>query len=107
MLTSGYTLMTKLMECTHGQWLYRNIMVHDTWNGTINRLRKEDLLKEIESQLEMEDELLPEDQYLMEVNEVEGISIFGRIFSFFVNFLSDRSKRSCTVSCCCCSPLSF
>jgi hypothetical protein len=60
--------MTKLMECTHGQWLYRNIMVHDTWNGTINRLRKEDLLKEIESQLEMEDELLPEDQYLMEVN---------------------------------------
>ena len=33
------------------------------------------------------------------LTEVEGISIFGRIFSFFVNFLSDRSKRSCTVSC--------
>lgn len=62
------TLMVKLMECTHGQWLYRNIMVHDTWNGTVNRIRKEELLKEIETQMEMEDNLLPEDQYLMEIN---------------------------------------
>ena len=63
------TLMVKLMECTHGQWLYRNVMVHDRWNGTVNRLRKEELLKEIETQMEMEkDDLLPEDQYLLEIN---------------------------------------
>ncbi len=62
------TLITKLMECTHGQWLYRNVMVHDRWCGTAQSLRKEHLLLEIEGQLETEDELLPEDQYLMEIN---------------------------------------
>jgi hypothetical protein len=62
------TLITKLMECTHGQWLYRNVMVHDRWCGVANALRKEQLLLEIEGQLENGDDLLPEDQYLMEVN---------------------------------------
>ena len=62
------TLITKLMECTHGQWLYRNVMVHDRWCGTAHSMRKEQLLLEIEGQLEMGDDLLPEDQYLMEIN---------------------------------------
>lgn len=62
------TLITKLMECTHGQWLYRNVMVHDRWSGTANTLRKEQLLTEIEGQMENGDDLLPEDQYLMEIN---------------------------------------
>ncbi len=62
------TLITKLMECTHGQWLYRNVMVHDRWCRVANALRKEQLLLEIEGQLENGDDLLPEDQYLMEVN---------------------------------------
>ena len=54
------TLITKLMECTHGQWLYRNVMVHDRWCGTANSLRKEQLLLEIEGQLETGDDLLAE-----------------------------------------------
>ncbi len=62
------TLITELMECTHGQWLYRNVMVHDRWCGTAHSLRKEQLLLKIEGQLEMGDDLLPEDQYLMEIN---------------------------------------
>ena len=61
-------LMTKLMESTHGQWLYRNISVHDKWTGSTVTLRKEQLLAEIEEQIEMEDDLLEEDQYLMEIN---------------------------------------
>lgn len=62
------TLMIKLMECTHGQWLYRNVIVHDRWCGTVNALRKELLLEEIEEQFDREEDLLPEDQYLMEIN---------------------------------------
>jgi hypothetical protein len=62
------TLMLKLLECSHGQWLYRNIMVHDRWTGQINRQRKEQILREIEEQLENGDELLPEDNYLLEIN---------------------------------------
>jgi hypothetical protein len=34
-------LITKLLEVTHGQWLYRNIQVHDKVVGTLAMLRKE------------------------------------------------------------------
>ena len=62
------TLMLKLLECSHGQWLYRNIMVHDQWAGQVNIQRKEHIAQEIEAQLENEDDLLPEDSYLLEIN---------------------------------------
>ncbi len=55
-------LITKLMECTHGQWLYRNVMVHDRWSGHTNSLCKEQMLVEIEAQMDNEDDLLLEDQ---------------------------------------------
>jgi len=37
----GVGLVTKLLEVTHGQWLYRNIQVHDKISGTLVTLRKE------------------------------------------------------------------
>ena len=43
-------------------------MVHDAWTGQINRQRKEQILRDIEEQLENEDELAPEDTYLLEIN---------------------------------------
>ncbi len=59
----------KLMEITHGQWLYRCIQVHDKTQGTQATLRKEELQKEIETQQDLGYEgLLEEDQYLAEVN---------------------------------------
>ncbi len=61
-------LSTKLLECTHGQWLYRNITVHDKVCGTLRSLRKEQILRDIEAQLESEEDLLEEDQYLMEID---------------------------------------
>ena len=61
-------MVTKLLECTHGLWLYRNILVYDRWKGSISTFHKEQILVEIEEQLAMDDDLLEEDQYLMEVN---------------------------------------
>ena len=62
-------LITRLLEITHGQWLYRNIQVHDSTTGTIATKRKEEIQREIERQQEQGDEgLLAEDRYLMEVN---------------------------------------
>ncbi len=59
----------KLLEATHGQWLYRCIQVHDRTQGTLAMLQKEELQKEIEAQQEMGyGGLLEEDQYLAEVN---------------------------------------
>ncbi len=43
----------KLMETTHGQWLYRCIQVHDKAQGTQATLRKEELQKEIETQQDL------------------------------------------------------
>ena len=61
-------LIVKLLECTHGQWLYRNIMVHDSLAGEIANDRKETIRRQIEEQFESEEELLEEHQYLLDLN---------------------------------------
>jgi hypothetical protein len=62
-------LVQKLLEATHGQWLYQNVQIHDKVVGTMATLRKEAIQKEIEEQMEQGgDSLLEEEQWLMEVN---------------------------------------
>ncbi len=64
-------LITRLLEITHRQWVYQNLIVHDLVLGTIATARKEELLWEIEQQQELGDEgLLEEDKYLAVVNLV-------------------------------------
>jgi hypothetical protein len=41
-------LITKLLEVTHGQWLYCNIQVHNKVSGMLATLRKEEIQMEIE-----------------------------------------------------------
>ncbi len=43
----------KLLETTHGQWLYRCIQVHDRAQGTQATLQKEELQKEIKAQQDL------------------------------------------------------
>ena len=60
---------TKLLEITHGQWLYRNCVVHDRVTGVLAKMRKEELIIEIEKQRKLGDEgLLEEDQFLATIN---------------------------------------
>jgi hypothetical protein len=62
-------LVQKILEATHGQWLYRIVQLHHEVAGTSAMLQKEAIQWEIEEQLEMEgDGLLDEDQWMMEVN---------------------------------------
>ena len=35
-------LITRLLEITHGQWLYQNYIVHDPVSGTIATAKKEE-----------------------------------------------------------------
>jgi hypothetical protein len=59
----------KLMEATHGQWLYRNVQIHDAVAGTQALTQKEAILRKIEEQKEMGIEgLLEEDQWMLEIN---------------------------------------
>ena len=62
-------LVIKLLEITHGQWLYRNVVVHDAMSGTLVTKRKEEIQREIETQqAEGLQDLQEEDQYLLEIN---------------------------------------
>ena len=62
-------IVIKLLETTHGQWLYRNVVVHDKISGRLAVLHKEGILAEIENQMAQgEDGLLDEHKYLLEVN---------------------------------------
>jgi hypothetical protein len=46
--TSG--LITRLLEITHGQWIYQNYIVHDPVLGTLATAWKEELPLEIKRQ---------------------------------------------------------
>jgi hypothetical protein len=62
-------LILKLLETTHGQWIYRNVQSHDSVAGTQATLRKEEILREIEEQMEWgEVGLREEDIWMLEVN---------------------------------------
>ena len=62
-------LVARLLETTHGQWLYRNVHVHDTVTGTKVTERKERLQQFIKDQMELGEEGLDEkDHFLLEIN---------------------------------------
>ena len=62
-------LVTKLLEITHGQWLYRNLVVHDEVSGVLANKRKEELMMRIEEVQGMGgEELTEEEKLLVEVN---------------------------------------
>ena len=68
----------KLPETTHGQWLYRNVQIHDSVAGTLATASKEELMQAIEERREMgTDGLLEEDQWLMEINLRDLDSVSG------------------------------
>jgi hypothetical protein len=60
---------TQLLQVTHGQWIYRCLMVHDHTSGTLVNLHKSELLEEISNQLSMGARtLMEDDKYLLECN---------------------------------------
>ena len=62
-------LVIRLLEITHGQWIYRNMMVHDQTAGELVSKHKEEIQKALEDQLEIGEEgLEEEEQFLLEIN---------------------------------------
>ena len=47
-------LVVRLLELTHGQWVYRNILVHNETQGTLRTMEKERLQCEIEREMNHE-----------------------------------------------------
>ena len=62
-------LVIKLLEITHGQWLYRNVVVHDKTAGDLVTRRKEEIRAALEEQMDLGEEgLAEEDRFLLEIN---------------------------------------
>ncbi len=62
-------LVIKLLEATHGQWLYRYVQVHNSTAGSQAAVRKEEIQGWIEDKIELGKEgLNVQDHYLLEVN---------------------------------------
>ena len=63
------SLVMKLLEITHGQWLYGNVQVHDAVSRLKAVERKEELQREIEHQVVLGGTVLGEqDRCLLEIN---------------------------------------
>jgi hypothetical protein len=59
----------KQLEATHGQWIYRNVQIHNSVAGTQVTLWKEEMQQKIEEQMELgKAGLLEEDHWMVEVN---------------------------------------
>ena len=72
-------LVVKLLEVVHSQWLYQNVIVHDTVAvvGLNATARKEKIQQLIEDQIDLGEEGLNSmEHYLLEVNmeDLETIS---------------------------------
>jgi hypothetical protein len=72
-------LITQLLQVTHGQWIYRCILVHNRTTGTLINQHKAKLLEEITKQLSMGAEsLMEDDRFLLECNLLDIISTNGK-----------------------------
>ena len=61
-------LISKLLEITHGQWIYRNLLVHERTSGVLATKKKKDLQREIQRQQDLGvDCLADEDKFLLEI----------------------------------------
>jgi hypothetical protein len=65
-------LITKILQITHSQWIYRNISLHNKRQGYLHHRRAEELTKEMESLADLAPEDVPEvSRFLLEINFTE------------------------------------
>ena len=63
------SLVTRLLNITHGQWIYCNTLVHDCTTGALATAVKEDIQRAIEDKVEKGLEGLDkQDCWLLEIN---------------------------------------
>ena len=63
------SLVRKLLEATHGIWIYRNLAMHHSTSGLLATHEKEQLIQEIETQIERGgDGLAEHDKWMLEID---------------------------------------
>ena len=62
-------LVKRLLEIAHGQWLYRNLVVHNKVSGSLVNKKKEELREKIEEvQVMGSKDIAEEERFLAEIN---------------------------------------
>jgi hypothetical protein len=88
-------LVTKLLQVTHAQWIYRCLLVHDRTSGTLVTLYKTKLLEEISIQLSKGvDNLMEDDKYLLECNLLDLATTNGEQQEYWLLAIKAARKAS-------------
>ena len=91
-------LVIQLLQVTHSQWIYRNVVVHDSTSGTLIAEHKAELLKEIDRQLDQgPEDLLGEDRYLLEINHDDLDSSNGEKQEYWLLAIQ-AARKACILS---------
>jgi ADP-glucose pyrophosphorylase len=62
-------LISRILQITHSQWIYRNISLHDKSNGYLRNKTAEELAEEIHRLAELQPEDVPtESKFLLEID---------------------------------------
>ncbi len=65
-------LITKILQITHSQWIYQNILLHDKRQGYLHNKRSADLMKKMEALSDLAPEDIPEaSRFLLKINFTE------------------------------------
>jgi hypothetical protein len=60
---------SKILQITHSQWIYRNISLHDKCHGYLHKKKSEEILKEVKVLLDLAPEDIPEEsRFLFKIN---------------------------------------
>jgi hypothetical protein len=63
---------TDILQITHSQWIYQNILLHDKCQGYLHNKKSEELMKEMESLVDLAPEEVPESsRFLFKINFTE------------------------------------
>jgi hypothetical protein len=63
---------TKILQITHSQWIYQNILLHDKRQGYLHNKRSAEMMKEMEALSDLAPEDVPEaSRFLLKINFTE------------------------------------
>ena len=89
-----HTLIRKLLEATHGVWIYRNITMHDKIAGFVATKEKEQLIQEIEKQIELGGKgLAKQDKWMIEIDPLSLVASSGVRESYWLLAIQTACSR--------------
>ena len=92
--TWATSLVRRLLEIVHGQWLYRNLVVHDEVSGSLVNKKKEELREKIEEVQAMGGEgLSEEERFLSEINLEDLENSSGEKQTYWLLAMQTYKKR--------------